>query len=138
MRNILQVLTLLGVLFSFSCSDELKALVNVSLKKDEQKKILVKYESYKKLFKFRWTLYTNETLILFKSYGKKESQHVMKLNHQNQSFRINLKPKGAGNFDIPVLLVKFKEFDFEKNLALFELSLSDKNYEISLEYLKNE
>ena len=36
----------------------------IELSKDEYKKFLVKYDETQKMFKFRWTLYTNGTLVV--------------------------------------------------------------------------
>jgi len=112
-------------------------LENVSLKKDEQKKILVKYESNERVFYFRWTLYVNEGLVVHSSYDKQVSQHVLYLNHTNQSFRVTLKSKGAGSYAGTYVLVKFKEFDIKENKAIFELFLSDPDSQTQMEYLKN-
>jgi len=110
--------------------------IQVSLKKDEQKKILVKYAQYERLFKFRWTLYINDGLVVFHSYDKSVAQNILSLNHTNQSFRIELRPRGASHHNVPYFLVKFKEFDYKKNEAVFELYLYDKDEEIVLKYLK--
>lgn len=117
-------------------ANEYRDIVIIKLKKDEHKKILVKYAQNEKLFKFRWTLFTNGGLVIHRSYDRVVAQNILYLRHKNQSFRLNLKPR---NFDysVPYLLVKFKEFDYEKNEAVFELFLSDKNMQVSLKYLEN-
>ncbi|NCO01510.1 MAG: hypothetical protein GW906_06750 [Epsilonproteobacteria bacterium] len=107
----------------------------IKLKKDEQKKILVKYDSKEKLFQFRWTLYKNDGLVVFRSYDKIVAQNILYIRNKNQSFRFYLKPKGGKSYDVPYVLVKFKAFDYETNEATFELYLSDKNMQISLKYL---
>ena len=107
----------------------------ISLKKDEQKKILVKYGQVEKLFKIRWTLYTNGGLVVFRSYDKIVSQNVLYLRHKNSSFRFYLKPKGSDRHQTPYMLVKFKEFDYETGKAHFELYISDKKMQIATEYL---
>lgn len=108
----------------------------IKLKKDEQKKVLVKYDEKEKLFKFRWTLYTNGGLVILRSYDRIVSQNILYLRNKNQSFRLYLKPKGARFYNQPYILVKFKGFDSESDEALFELFLSDKNLQISLKYLE--
>ncbi len=107
----------------------------IKLKKDEQKKILVKYDDKEKLFKFRWTLYKNGGLVILRSYDKIVSQNILYLRNKNRSFRLYLKPKGARFYNVPYFLVKFKEFNSETEEAVFELFLSDKNLQISLKYL---
>jgi hypothetical protein len=107
----------------------------ISLQKDSQKKILVKYGKFTRLFTFRWTLYINDTLIVFHSYDREVAQTVLRRNHTNQSFRVELMPRGAHVYNVPTLLVKFKEFDYTKNEAVFGIFLSDKKNLIELRYL---
>ena len=133
---ILQIFILLALSFSVVDANELRKVKEITLKKDEQKKILVKYDSFKKLFKFSWTLYKNRGLVVFRSFDKVVSQNVLYLRHQNQSFRFVLKSSGVDSYNLPYMLVKFKEFNDEKQTADFELFLSDKDSEIVLEYLK--
>jgi hypothetical protein len=108
----------------------------ISLKKDEQKKILVKYSDKEKLFKFRWTLYKNGGLVVLRSYDKIVAQNVLYLRHENQSFRLELKPRGSDFYNTPYLLVKFEKFNKETNEAVFKLLLSDKKLQITLKDLK--
>lgn len=137
MKKLLQVFTLLVFSFSFIFANELKKIEQISLKKDEQKKILVKYADRKKLFKFRWTLYKNGALVVFRSYDKIVAQHVLYLRHKNQSFRVELNSRGADFYNVPYMLVKFKEFKQDSNEAVFEIFLSDDKDQILLENLKN-
>lgn len=124
--------------FSFIFANELKKTEEISLKKDEQKKILVKYADKQRVLKFRWTLYKNGALVIFKSYDKIVSQHVLYLRHKNQSFRVELKTRGADFYNVPYMLVKFKEFKQDSGEALFEIFLSDDKNQILLENLKND
>jgi len=116
----------------------LRVMEKISLKKDEQKKILVKYDENKRLFKFRWTLFANGGLVLFKSYDQTVSQNILYLNHKNQSFRVKLKTSGIDFYNAPYMLVKFKEFKYDTNEAIFDMFLSDDEMQISTEYLKND
>ncbi len=109
----------------------------ISLKKDEQTKIFVKYASKKKILKFRWTLFKNGGLVIHRSYDRAVSQNILYLRNKNQNFRVDLISRGASFYNVPYLLVKFKEFDYEKNEAVFEVFLSDNRDQIMLEYLKN-
>jgi hypothetical protein len=108
----------------------------VSLKKDEQTRILVKYGAYSRLFTFRWTLYTNEGLVILRSYDKEVAQNILYLNSTNQNFKLFLKAKGADYYNVPYFLVKFKKFDTKKHEAVFEIFLSDRRDQIRLKYLK--
>jgi len=127
----------LTLLFSSSSAIEFKDMQKISLQKDEQTKILVKYGHYKRVFQFRWTLYANEGLVVFHSYDKRVAQTILYLNTKNQSFKVYLKEKGADYYEVPYLLVKFKKFDFKKHKAIFEVFVSDKHSQMSIEYLKN-
>jgi len=118
-------------------ADDLQEVRKFSLKKDEQKKILVKYDNITKLFKFRWTLYINGGLVVLRSYDKHVAQNLLYLNYKNQSFRVELKTRGADFYNVPYILVKFKKFDAKKNIAKFELYLSDDKEQIRLKILKN-
>jgi len=109
----------------------------ISLQKDEQKKILVKYEGREKLFKFRWTLYINDGLVIHRSYGKIVGQNILYAHSKNQSFKQELVTRGAVYYDVPYMLVKFKEFDAKKNEAKFQIFLFDRNNEIKWKFLKN-
>ena len=137
MRLFLQVFLFLSLSFSVVFANDFRDIATITLKKDEQKKILVKYGEVSKLFKFSWTLYKNEGLIIHRSYDQIVAQNILYLRHKNQSFRLELKPRGAGYSIVPYLLVKFKEFNYEKREAVFELFLSDKSMKIELKHLSN-
>jgi len=124
---------LLGSLWA----NDFRDTTEVSLQKDEQKKILVKYDSNERLFKFRWTLYKNGGLVIHRSYDGVVAQNILYLRSKNRSFRLELKPRGADFYNVPYVLVKFKEFNFEKKEAKFELFLSDDKMQIELQDLKN-
>ncbi len=124
------------LLFGALDANDFAEVKRIELKKDEIKEITVKYEHYEKPFKFRWTLYKNEGLVMFYSYGTKVMQNILYLNTKNQSFKVYLKTKGADFYEVPYFLVKFKEFNFKKHQAVFELFLSDKRSQIKLEYKK--
>ncbi|SMP89496.1 hypothetical protein SAMN06314019_10913 [Epsilonproteobacteria bacterium SCGC AD-311-C15] len=135
LKSILQIFILLTLAFSVMSASEQREVKKISLKKDEQKEILVKYDSIKKLFKFRWTLYKNGGLVIFRSYDTIVAQNILYLRHKNQSFRLELKSRGVDNYNVPYVLVKFKEFNQETKTADFELYLSDEKQQIVLEYL---
>ena len=118
-------------------ANDLQEVKKFSLKKDEQKKILVKYDNKKRLFKFRWTLYVNDGLVVLRSYDKIVAQNILYLNYRNQSFRIELKTRGADFYNVPYILIKFEKFDVKKNIAVFVLYLSDDKDQIRLQILKN-
>lgn len=137
MKLFISIFLFLALSLSALHADEFRDIVTVSLKKDEVKKILVKYGSVSKLFKFRWTLYKNDGLIIHRSYDRVIAQNILYLRYKNESFRVVLKPKGADYYKVPYLLVQFKKFDFEKDEAIFDLLLSDKSMSVNLKHLKN-
>ncbi len=138
MKSFLQLLILLTFSFSFIFANEFKEIEEISLKKDELKEIFVKYDDKEKKLTFRWTLYKNGGLVVFRSYDTIVSQNVLYLRQQNKSFRQYLKPRGATYYNEPFVLVRFKEFDKEKNEAKLELMLSDGSGSIELKYSKND
>jgi len=136
LNKILQVFIFL--LFSFSpiFGIEFREIKEIVLKKDELKKILVKYDDKEKLLKFRWTLYKNGGLVVFRSYDKIVAQNVLYLRHKNQSIRIELKTRGSDFYNVAYVILKFKEFKYDTKEVVFELLLSDASMKIALEYLK--
>jgi len=135
--SVINFFLFLTLLFGSVWANDFRDTREVSLQKDEQKKILVKYDSNERLFKFRWTLYKNGGLIIHRSYHGVVAQNILYLRNKNQSFRLELKPRGADFYAVPYMLVKFKEFDFKKKKAKFELFLSDDKMQIELHDLKN-
>lgn len=135
--KILQGFLSLLLISSLSFADEYREKKTISLAKDEQKKILVKYEEGSKLFKFSWTLYKNRGLVIHRSYDKIVAQNILYQRDRNRFFKLELRSRGANRFNPPYLLVKFKEFDYERKKAIFELFLYDRDLEIELEDLNN-
>jgi len=135
--NIIRIFLFSTLLIGSVGANDFRDTREVSLQKDEQKKILVKYDSNERLFKFRWTLYKNGGLVIHRSYDGVVAQNILYLRHKNQSFKLELKPRGADFYNVPYVLVKFKEFDIEKKKAIFELFLSDDKMQIELHDYKN-
>ncbi|MEN8303227.1 MAG: hypothetical protein ABFQ64_04070 [Campylobacterota bacterium] len=135
--NVINFVLFLTLLFGSIEANDFRDTTEVSLQKDEQKKILVKYDSNERLFKFRWTLYKNGGLVIHRSYDGVVAQNILYLRSKNRSFRLELKPRGADFYKVPYVLVKFKEFDNEKKKAKFELFLSDDKMQIELQDMKN-
>lgn len=100
------------------------------------KKILVKYDGKEKLLKFRWTLFKNGGLVVFKSYDRIVSQNNLYMRYKNQSIRQELKTRGADFYNVPYILIRFKDFKYDTNEAVFELLLSDASMSVALKYLK--
>lgn len=138
MKNILQIFILLLLSFSLSIANDFREVKEILLKKDEQTKILVKYDNREKVLKLRWTLYKNGGLVVFRSYDTVVAQNILYLRYENQSFRVDLKPSSPGFYTKPYLLIRFKEFNHETSEANLELLLSDGAGTINLEYVKND
>ena len=62
--SVIKFFLFLTLFFGSLWANDFRDTTEVSLQKDEQKKILVKYDSYERLFKFRWTLYKNGGLVI--------------------------------------------------------------------------
>ena len=137
MKYIFRALILFLLLFSGLYANEYRSTKIIKLKKDENKKIIIKYAKVQKLFKFRWTLYVNGGLVILRAYDRVVAQNILYKRYKNQTFRLPLKIRGADLYNPPYILVKFLEFDYEKNEAIFKLFLSDKSSQVSLEYLEN-
>jgi len=136
LKTPLQVFTILLLFSSVTFANNFIEVFKISLKKDEQKKILVKYDNKERLFKFRWTLYKNEGLVIFRSYDKMVAQNILYLNHKNQSVRTILRNDGEDFYNPPYFLLKFKEFNQKKSEVKFELYLYDNEMQIKLKFLK--
>lgn len=134
MKYILQILVLFIFFYSDVHANDYSRVETVKLKKDEHKKFLVQYGTVKKLFKFRWTLYANDGLVVLRSYDRIVAQNVLYLKLKNSTFKLDLKPKNG--FTSPYLLVKFMEFDYTNNEAVFKLFLSDKNAQVTFQELE--
>ena len=135
MKFIFKILLFLVLSVNASYANDYSRVETIRLKKDEHKKFLVQYGTVKKLFKFRWTLYTNNGLIVLRSYDRIVAQNILYVKLKNSTFRLDLKPKDG--FTSPYLLVKFMEFDYTKNEAVFKLFLADKKTQISLKSLED-
>jgi len=138
LKIILQVFLFLSFSYSSIFGTDLISSREIKLKKDQIQKIIVKYDDREKVFFFRWTLYKNNGLVLFRSYDKIVSQNILYLRKTSRSFRVVLKPKGLNYYNKPYLLVMFRDFDDETREAKFELFLSDDTKRIVLEYKEKE
>lgn len=132
MKKIFRILIFFALLVNSVLANDFRDIKEIKLKKDQEKKILVKYASSEKLFKFRWTLYKNGGLVIHRSYNKKVAQNILYQRHKNRSFKLELKPRGADFYRVPYILVQFQEFDYEKNEARFKLMLWDEKMQIEL------
>ncbi len=133
MRSFLLVFVLL---FVSSSADEWKPIKSVSLQKDQLERIVVHSGALKKLLEFRWTLYSNNALVILRSYDDFVAQHVLRSHYKSRSFRVNLLSRGKNRMMGPYLLVTFKHFDFKAKKALFDIYLSDDDEQVELKFLQ--
>ena len=76
----LSIVILLVFFQTYLSANTYRDVVKISLKKDQTKKILIKYDTIQKLFQFRWTLYKNGGLVIFRSYDRSVAQNILYLN----------------------------------------------------------
>ena len=133
MKSILQIF----VLFYFNNLEavDFTQMKDITLKKDQMKKILVVYSNKEKVLKFRWTLFINNGLVIFRSYDRIVAQNVLYQRYKNRSFRVELKTRGMDMYNVPYVLIRFKEFKYDTNEAVLELLLSDASKAVQLKYL---
>ena len=138
MTKLLQVILFFSI-FTVSINAQVyKAKYDIKLKKDKTEKILVKYDGIEKLLKFRWTLYTNDGLVILRSYDQIVAQNILYLGHTNQSIRLELKSRAGGFFSLPYIILKFVKYDYQTQEAQFGLFLFDKKSQIELKFLTKE
>ena len=135
MKNILRVLVLFFFSFNYLHAVDFTEIKDITLKKDQVQKILVKYANKEKVLKFRWTLYVNDGLVVFRSYDRVVAQNILYQRYKNRSFRVELKTRGMDFYNVPYVLIRFKEFKYDTNEAVFELLLSDASKSVQLKYL---
>jgi len=137
LRVILYSIVFYFLFFGTLVFADFRELREVSLKKDEPKKLLIKYDSYERLFTFRWTLFVNESLVLLHSYDRVVGQNILYSDGGVKTIRQELKTRGIDKFNMPYILVMFKDYNYEKREAIFEVLLSDKNMLIEIEEVQN-
>lgn len=137
MKFVFKVISLIILTLSYASSNEYVYTQTIELGKDQEKKLLVHYGDRKKLFKFRWTLYVNGGLVLLRSYDRFVAQNMLFLKPNRTTVRVDLKSSVSAYGNVPYMLIKFVEYDFEKKKVIFKLFLSDRKSEIRLEHLKD-
>jgi len=102
----------------------------VRLKKDSSEVVLFKYDDIQKELRWRWTLYQNNGLVIHRNFNSFVGQYVLYLRESSDSFKIQIKPRGASYGIPPYVIVEFINYDEETQEAVFMLLLSDKKEEI--------
>lgn len=111
---------------------------SVTLEKDEFERIDIKSDYSTRELAFRWTLYTDDTLVVLSRFDDRVTQHMLRRNHTNQSYRLELAAPSARKVKVPYVLVRFTEFDAAANKASFEIHLFDDDREVLLEYKRRD
>ena len=135
MKSILQIFVLFFFYFNNLEAVDFTQMKDITLKKDQMQKILVIYSNKEKVLKFRWTLFINNGLVIFRSYDRIVAQNVLYQRYKNRSFRVELKTRGMDMYNVPYVLIRFKEFKYDTNEAVLELLLSDASKAVQLKYL---
>jgi hypothetical protein len=135
LKSILQIFVLFFFYFNNLEAVDFSQMKDITLKKDQMQKILVVYSNKEKVLKFRWTLFINNGLVIFRSYDRIVAQNILYQRYKNRSFRVELKTRGMDMYNVPYVLIRFKEFKYDTNEAVFELLLSDASKAVQLKYL---
>ena len=135
MKSILQIFVLFFFYFNNLEAVDFTQMKDITLKKDQMQKILVVYSNKEKVLKFRWTLFINNGLVIFRSYDRIVAQNILYQRYKNRSFRVELETRGMDMYNVPYVLIRFKEFKYDTNEAVLELLLSDASKAVQLKYL---
>jgi len=110
-----------------------------TLKKDEIAKVVIKTTTPKKerILFWRWTLYTDQALVVHESFDRFVGQHILYAG-RNDSFRKLLLPALRSEQDVPYALVVFKKFDDVNQTVQFDLLIMDKEKRVIVDYLTKE
>lgn len=126
---------LLAGLFFAAVSANFRETRELHLKKDDVEKVMVVRGASEHLLTFRWTLFHNGALVVHRSYDGFNAQNVLKLNHVNQSVRVDIDTSASSPKHFSYVVIKFKAFDFEKHEAVFDILLRDEAEKVRLDYL---
>ncbi len=99
------------------------------LKKDETATVQINKEETKikdaGLFKFRWTLYKNEGLVILANYEGFPYQYVLYRKRGRDFIRQIIDKKPPKAWLMPYMLLKFEDFDEKKEIATLGVFISD-------------
>jgi len=129
---------LVALLVVGSASAAFRQSSEIRLKKDAIEKILVKRDGSQHLLQFRWTLYQNGGLVLLRAYDGFNAQNVLRLNHKNQSVRVEIDMRGSDPKAFTYIVIKFKAFEASRQEAVFDLLLRDDAERVELKYLERD
>jgi hypothetical protein len=97
----------------------------VELKKDKVVEVKVSNRIRDKSLYFRWTLYINSGLVVIAHYDRFPHQYILyKKDYRQDSFKIRLDRNRSE------ILVQFKDFNVDKNSAVFNIFSRYANIEV--------
>jgi hypothetical protein len=110
-----------------------------TLKKDEIAKVIIKTKTPKedRILFWRWTLYTDNALVVHESFDRFVGQHILYGGH-NDGFRKPLLPPLKSQQDVPYALIVFKKFNDVNQTVQFDFFLIDKDKRVIVDYLTKE
>lgn len=107
------------------------------LKKDELARVLIKTKEGKqekvRILQWRWTLYTDKTLVVHEKFDRIVGQNMLTLG-RNDSFKKGLLPPLNSERDRASAVVVFKKFDEQNQTASFDLLIFDKEKRVLVDY----
>jgi hypothetical protein len=104
---------------------------DVSLKKDEIQRFIVRDPVREKIFYFYWTLFINDGLVVNSNYDKYPKQHVLYKKFKLDAFRVKLMRKANYKREGSYIRVEFQYFDIYDKKALFRIYVRNhKNVEM--------
>ncbi len=110
------------------------AVYEKSLKKDQFMDIIVHDRGYKKLLRFRWTLFHNKGLVTLTNYHGVPSQHILYARYKEDTIKIGLalRDEEASRYH-PYLLITFLGYDYTTKSAKFEVLHKDASAQTTIE-----
>jgi hypothetical protein len=103
-----------------------------TLKKDQVAKIKVTKRSDKSVqwIEFRWTLYTNDRLILLTKYDSFPNQYTLQHKYKRNSIKIDLRDDYGDGFKRAYMILTFKDFGSSKATLITDITDPKKSIEI--------
>ncbi len=107
------------------------------LKKDEVAVIKVrkKADSSSRILQLRWTLYTNERLVLLVNYDGFPRQYILQKEYKRNSIRITLRDDYSLRAKRSYLILTFKDFSDNNRTALIKAFVADPNKKIEIGFI---
>ena len=84
--------------------------------------------------KFRWTLYTNNNLIVLSNYMGYPHQYVLKKEHSQDRVRIKLLADANDYSGKTYALIVFSDFNKNKNIAVLDVYIKDEAKRIRVDF----